>query len=132
MSSVRGERNTEDHFAPIVALLDQVLTDYIDVESAAADGYGWTRAADALHDGKAAMFIHGDWAKGYLTQLGWTPQVDFDVSATPGSNGAFIYGMDVFAVPAGAVHRVEAFDWLRTIASAEGQIAFNQAKGSSQ
>jgi hypothetical protein len=38
MSSVRGERNTEDHFAPIVALLDQVLTDYIDVESAAADG----------------------------------------------------------------------------------------------
>jgi glucose/mannose transport system substrate-binding protein len=117
--------------APVIDVLDQVLTDYIDVEGAAADGFGWTQAADALHDGSAAMFIHGDWAKGYLTHLGWTPGVDFGVTTTPDSAGAFVYGADVFAVPVGAKHQPEAFDWLRTIASIDGQIAFNELKGSS-
>jgi glucose/mannose transport system substrate-binding protein len=121
----------EADMAPAIALLDRVLTDYIDVEASAVPGYGWTQAADDLHDGKAAMFIHGDWAKGYLTQIGWTPGVDFGVTTTPDSGGAFVYGSDVFAVPTGAKHKAEAFDWLRTIASTEGQIAFNDAKGSS-
>lgn len=120
----------EAEFAPIVDVLDQLLTEYIDVEGAAVDGFGWTQAADSLHEGTAAMFIHGDWAKGYLTQLGWTPNVDFGVTAAPGSEGAFIYGTDVFALPQGAKHPGDARDWLRTIASSEGQIAFNEAKGS--
>jgi len=121
----------EADMAPAIALLDRVLTDYIDVDAAAAEGYGWTQAADALHDGKAAMFIHGDWAKGYLTQIGWTPGVDFGVTTTPDSGGAFVYGSDVFAIPAGAKHNAQALDWLRTVTSSEGQIAFNEAKGSS-
>jgi glucose/mannose transport system substrate-binding protein len=121
----------EADMAPAIALLDRVLTDYIDVDAAAAAGYGWTQAADDLHDGKAAMFIHGDWAKGYLTQVGWTPGVDFGVTTTPDSGGAFLYGSDVFAIPAGAKHKAEALDWLRTVTSADGQIAFNEAKGSS-
>ena len=128
---VAKEPVEEADFAPVVATLDEVLRDYIDTELAASDGYGWTQAADSLRAGKAAMFIHGDWAKGYLTQLGWTPEVDFGVSASPGADGAFIYGMDVFAVPTGAPHREDAFNWLRTIASPEGQISFNEAKGSS-
>lgn len=118
-------------FSPAIDLLDQVLTDYIDVEGAAVDGFGWTQAADALHDGTAGMFIHGDWAKGYLVQLGWTPNVDFGVVSSPDSGGAFIYGMDVFGVPAGAKHPNEAHDFVRTIASSEGQVQFNEAKGSS-
>jgi glucose/mannose transport system substrate-binding protein len=119
-----------DDLAPVVALLDEVLTDYIDVDTAAGDGFGWTQAADALHQGEAAMFIHGDWAKGYLTQLGWTPNVDFGVAATPDSEGVFLYGTDVFALPQGAKHPEDALNWLRTIASSDGQIAFNEAKGS--
>jgi glucose/mannose transport system substrate-binding protein len=118
-------------FAPVVDVLDTVLTDYIDVEAAATDGYGWTQAADALQRGEAAMFIHGDWAKGYLTQLGATPGIDFGVVASPDTNGAFIYGSDVFALPVGNKHPAAALDWLRTIASSDGQIAFNEAKGSS-
>lgn len=114
---------------PVIALLDDVLTNYIDVDAASADGYGWTQAADALHDGEAAMFIHGDWAKGYLTQLGWT-SLDFGVAATPDSEGVFLYGTDVFALPQGAKHQEDALNWLRTIASSDGQIAFNEAKGS--
>ncbi len=121
----------EAAFTPALDLLDQVLTDYIDVQAAAADGFGWTQAADALHEGTAAMFIHGDWAKGYLMQLGWTPDVDFGVVTTPDSGGVFVYGLDVFAVPKGAKHPAEALDWVRTVASSEGQVAFNEYKGSS-
>lgn len=120
----------EAELSPVVDLLDEILTDYIDVDKAAMDGFGWTEAADALHDGEAAMFIHGDWAKGYLTQLGWTPNIDFGVTATPDSEGVFLYGTDVFALPQGAKHPEDALDWLRTIASSDGQIAFNEAKGS--
>ena len=116
---------------PVVDVLDQVLTDYIDVEGAAVEGFGWTQAADALREGTAGMFIHGDWAKGYLMQVGATPDVDFGVVNTPDAAGVFVYGMDVFAVPAGAKHPEAALDWVRTISSSEGQVAFNEYKGSS-
>lgn len=118
-------------FTPAVDVLDQVLTDYIDVDGAAAEGFGWTQAADALKEGSAGMFIHGDWAKGYLMQVGATPDVDFGVVSSPDAAGVFLYGMDVFAVPAGAKHTAAALDWVRTISSSEGQVAFNGYKGSS-
>jgi len=121
----------EATLAPVVDVLDQVLTDYIDVEGAAVEGFGWTQAADALRDGTAGMFIHGDWAKGYLMQVGATPDVDFGVVSSPDAAGVFVYGMDVFAVPAGAKHPEGALDWVRTISSSEGQVAFNEYKGSS-
>lgn len=121
----------EAAFSPVVDVLDRVLTDYIDVEGAAADGFGWTQAADALKEGSAGMFIHGDWAKGYLMQIGATPNVDFGVVNSPDAAGVFLYGMDVFAVPAGAPHPEAAFDWVKTISSPEGQVAFNEYKGSS-
>jgi len=128
---VKKEPVVEADIAPVIDLLDHVLADYIDADADAADGFGWTQAADSLMDGSTAMFIHGDWAKGYLMQLGWTPNVDFGVVSTPDSGGAFLYGMDVFAIPTGAKHPDQAHDFLTTISSAEGQIAFNELKGSS-
>lgn len=116
---------------PAIDVLDKVLTDYIDVEGAAVDGFGWTQAADALKDGSAGMFIHGDWAKGYLMQVGATPDVDFGVVSSPDASGVFVYGMDVFAIPVGAKHEAGALDWVKTIGSPAGQVAFNEYKGSS-
>jgi len=119
-------------FQPVVDLMDQVVTDYIDVTAAADPMFGWTQAADAMKAGTSAMFMHGDWAKGYLVQqYGWTPNVDFGVVASPDSGGTFIYGSDVFSVPAGAKHLDGGKDWMTTIASPEGQVAFNELKGSS-
>jgi len=116
----------------VIDLLDNVLTNYIDADTAAADGYGWTQAADDMQAGKAGMFIHGDWAKGYLQQaFGWEPDVDFGAIPAPDTGDAFIFGADVFAVPTGAPHMADALDWIRTIASPEGQVAFNEHKGSS-
>jgi glucose/mannose transport system substrate-binding protein len=94
------------------------------------DSYDWSAAAAAVHDGKAAMYMHGDWAKGYVTALGWTPGVDFGVSGPPGAPDLFIYGADMFGLPAAAPHPDTARHFLEMVASKDGQVAFNRQKGS--
>lgn len=113
-----------------IEVLDLVLTSYIN-EDANTEGYSWAQAADKVFKGEAAMFLHGDWVKGYLVQLGWTPDVDFGVVPSPGATDTFVFGTDVFGLPAGAQHREGARDFLTTVASLDGQVAFNTFKGSS-
>jgi glucose/mannose transport system substrate-binding protein len=108
----------------------QVMTEFVDVDSAKAPGYDWTTASDALHDGKAAMIFLGDWVKGYLVAIGWDPGVDFGVSGPPGAQDLFVYGADTFALPTLAPHKDLAHDFLTVVASKEGQVAFNRQKGS--
>ena len=120
-----------DELKPALAAVNKIMTDYIDVDASAADTYGWTQATESLYSGTAAMFIHGDWVKGYLVQLGWTPDVDFGVVTSPDTEGVFLYGMDVFGIPSGAKNPDGARDFVRTISSSKGQIGFNVVKGSS-
>lgn len=110
--------------------LDEVLGKYVN-ESAGDEGFGWAAAAQLVLDGKAAMFIHGDWAKGYLAELGWKPGEGFGIFAMPGATDLFFYGVDVFALVKGARHEAAARDFMRTVASEQGQLAFNGVKGSS-
>jgi len=107
----------------------KVLKDYVDPASATNADYGWTQAADDLFNGKAAMIMHGDWAKGYVVNLGWTPGVDFGVSGPPGANDLFVFGADMMGVPAAAPHAALSDAFLGVVASKEGQIAFNRYKG---
>ncbi len=93
-------------------------------------GFGWPNAAQALFNGEAAMFVHGDWAKGYLTKLGWRPGIDFDAIAAPGTSDLVLYVVDAFAVPTGAKNGLGARDFLAMAVSPEGQVAFNSIKGS--
>jgi glucose/mannose transport system substrate-binding protein len=103
-----------------------------DINAGASDpNFGWTNAADEVAAGHAAMFLHGDWAKGYYEQLGWTPGVDFGVVGAPGASELFWYGVDTFSLPVGAQHQTGAVDFLDTIGSIQGQVAFNKLKGSS-
>jgi glucose/mannose transport system substrate-binding protein len=94
------------------------------------EDFGWTQASEALRNGDAAMFMHGDWVKGYLVQLGATPNVDFGVVGAPGAQDLFVYGVDVFVIPQGAKNREAALDFLTTVGSPAGQAAFNTIKGS--
>jgi glucose/mannose transport system substrate-binding protein len=113
-----------------IVVFREVLDDYTN-EDAAEEGFAWTNAASRIHTGDAAMFMHGDWAKGYLEQLGSRPGVDLGVVAAPGAPDFFLYGVDVFAIPEGARNAEGAREFLATIASAAGQVAFNRIKGSS-
>jgi len=117
-------------FKAAIDTFAQVLDNYVNVTDYNVD-FGWTQAADMVHDGQAAMFFHGDWAKGYYVQLGWSPGIDFGVVGAPGASGIFWYGVDTFSLPVGALHQAGALDFLQTIASEAGQIAFNKLKGSS-
>lgn len=114
-----------------IDVFENVLTNYSNDDQARADpDFGWTQAAEAVFNGEAAMFFHGDWAKGYYVQLGWEPGVDFGVVGAPGASDVFWYGVDIFALPAGARNKTGAEGFLATVGSTAGQIAFNVKKGS--
>ena len=117
-------------FREAVDLFAEVVENYVNAD-ASDDGFGWTNAAQALYDGDVAMFLHGDWVKGYLAQLGWSGETDFGVVAAPGSADMFLYGVDAFALARGARNEAGAREFLETVASPAGQIAFNRIKGSS-
>ena len=113
-----------------VRIFGELLFNYANSD-AGEEGFGWMNAAQAVMSGDAAMYIHGDWAKGYLAQLGAVPEVDFGTSAAPGTKRLFLYTVDVFAVPRQAPNVEGAMAFLRTIASSNAQAAFNRIKGSS-
>lgn len=116
-------------FGAAVDLMDNVLTNYINADAGGTD-FGWTQAADLVQNGQAAMYFHGDWAKGYYVQMGWTPGVDFGVTPPPGAADLFWYGVDDFSMPVGGPNPEGAFRFLRAVGSKEGQVAFNSLKGS--
>jgi glucose/mannose transport system substrate-binding protein len=120
----------EAKLATTIDTFDTILTQYVNADAGDED-FGWTNAAQAVFAGEAAMFLHGDWTKGYLEQLGWTPDFDFGVFAAPGARELFWYSADVFAIATGAPHESAARDFLKTVGSTEGQVAFNKIKGSS-
>jgi glucose/mannose transport system substrate-binding protein len=131
---IKGDVSAEDadvqaQIVSAIDTFDMVITDYVDVDRSTADGYDWSSAAQDLYDGKAAMLFHGDWAKGFLVHLGWTPGVDFGVLGPPGASDLFVYGADMMGLPTAAPHAQLGKDFLAVVASPEGQVAFNSYKG---
>lgn len=110
----------------------QVIEHYRDNDClwVAPEEHGWAQAAQALIDGEATMYIHGDWAKGYLVQLGWEAGDDFDVMPAPGSEGAFYYGIDTFAVNKSSPRKDLALKFAKIALSAAVQAGFSEKKGS--
>jgi glucose/mannose transport system substrate-binding protein len=91
----------------------------------------WTDGLHALLDGKAAMVISGDWAKGELMAWGASPQREFGCFTAPGTEGMHIFTLDTLAMvktqrPVQAAQETMA----EVLASAATQRAYNQAKGS--
>jgi len=125
-----GAAMDETKLGEAIDNLNRVLTDYSN-DTAGDMDFGWTQAADMVFEGDAAMFFHGDWAKGYFVQKGWEPNEDFGVVGAPGAANMFWYGVDVFAMPVGGPEPDAARDFLRTVASIDGQVGFNTVKGSS-
>lgn len=108
-----------DHYGK---LMDYVNSDYA--------GLDWDAASQILIDGAAGYNVMGDWAEAGFTQQGWTYGTEYTSWATPGTDGVFDFLADSFTLPVGAPHEAAAKEWLDTISSADGQKAFNIAKGS--
>jgi glucose/mannose transport system substrate-binding protein len=93
-------------------------------------GMEWDAATQLVLDGDAGYNVMGDWAEAAFEQAGMTYGKEYTSFPTPGTAGVFDFLADSFTLPVGAPHEQAAMDWLTTISSAEGQKAFNLAKGS--
>jgi glucose/mannose transport system substrate-binding protein len=116
---------------------DAKVTDAIDAYTellsyANTDGTGqdWPVATDMVIDGTAAYNVMGDWALAEFDAKGQTYGTEYTTWPTPGTDGMFDFLADSFTLPVGAPHAGGAKNWLKTISSADGQKAFNLAKGS--
>ena len=96
----------------------------------ASDGDDWPVATDMVIDGKAAYNVMGDWAVAEFADKGKKQDTDWTWFPTPGTDGVFDFLADSFTLPKGAKNPGGTKDWLMLIGSAEGQKAFNLAKGS--
>jgi len=114
----------------VIDVFGEILEHYVNADAGDA-GFDWINAAQTLSNGDAAMFLHGDWAKGYIAALGGSIETDFGAVSAPGTSGMFLYGVDAFALASGARNAPAAREFLATVASPEGQVAFNRLKGSS-
>jgi len=112
----------KDAVADYGRLLDFVNPDYSSME--------WDKATQLVIDGDAAYNVMGDWAEAAFEQANLTYDNQYTTFPTPGTDGVFDFLADSFTLPVGAPHEQAAKDWLTTISSADGQKAFNLAKGS--
>jgi glucose/mannose transport system substrate-binding protein len=94
------------------------------------DGLDWPEATQMVIDGNAAFNIMGDWAVAAFEEQNKVLGTDFTAFPVPGTDGVFDFLADSFTLPVGAPNPEGAKAWLETVASLEGQTAFNKAKGS--
>lgn len=127
--ALASDKAVQADISSAIDTFDTILTEYVDVDKSSADGYDWTGAAHDLYADDAAMLFHGDWAKGYLVHLGFTPGVDFGVLGPPGASDLFVYGADMFGMPTTGPHPQLGKDFLAVVASPAGQVEFNKYKG---
>ncbi|MFC4072430.1 ABC transporter substrate-binding protein [Actinoplanes subglobosus] len=91
------------------------------------DSLDWPEAERLLIDGKAGYQLMGDWAAADLEANNFS---GYDSFTFPGNGKAFQWLADSFALTTGAANAAGGTCWLQTVASPEGQQAFNAQKGS--
>ncbi|MBT0994432.1 ABC transporter substrate-binding protein [Cellulomonas sp. DKR-3] len=94
------------------------------------DGLDWPDATQQIIDGQAGFNVMGDWAVAAFDEAGKTAGTDYVYFPVPGTDGVFDFLADSFTLPVGAPHPGGAKNWLDTVGSLDGQVAFNKAKGS--
>lgn len=92
-------------------------------------GAKWSDGCDQMMRGELGMYMVGDWASGYMKARGWTPGQEYDFFAAPGLEKVTIFQADVIVAIKGEQEAV-AKNFLRAVASPEGQAIFNKNKGS--
>ncbi|GAB96735.1 glucose/mannose transport system substrate-binding protein [Kineosphaera limosa] len=94
------------------------------------DGLDWEPAMQKVVDGSAAYNVMGDWAVAGFDSQQKKEGTDYIWFPVPGNEKVFDFLADSFTLPVGAKHPGGSKNWLQTISSSEGQLAFNKVKGS--
>lgn len=90
----------------------------------------WPDATKMVIEGRSGFNIMGDWAEAAFQEQDKEFGKDYVTFPVPGTDGVFDFLADSFTLPVGAKNEDGTKAWLDTVASAEGQKAFNLAKGS--
>jgi len=94
-------------------------------------GRDWNLATSMVINGKAAMQIMGDWAKGEFVNAGKKANVDYLCFQYPGTQGDFIFNTDQFATFKKGDATLPGEDaFAQTVMDKGDQAKFNQIKGS--
>jgi glucose/mannose transport system substrate-binding protein len=94
------------------------------------DGIDWEPPMQMVLDGTAAFTIMGAWVPALLDSNTLTAGTDYLYAPSPGTKGVYDFLADSFSLAVDAPNPDGAKAWLDNISSVEGQIAFNQVKGS--
>lgn len=90
----------------------------------------WTEVAHSLADGRAAMFIMGDWVKGEFNAWGLNVDQQFGCAAVPGTADYHLYSIDTLAMFAGDYSHQPAQEVLAQLMMSPGvQADYNRFKG---
>ncbi len=105
------------------------LRKYIDKDAAGRD---WNIATGMVINGKAAMQVMGDWAKGEFVAAGKKAGVDFACLPAPGTSGQYTFNIDSFAMfkLSNNDNAAAQNDLAKTIMEPTFQETFNLNKGS--
>ena len=94
-------------------------------------GRDWNLASAMVINGKAAMQIMGDWAKGEFIKAGKVPGKDFMCFRFPETQGIVTFNSDQFAMfQVGSADRKAQMEMAKSVISPVFQSAFNVVKGS--
>jgi glucose/mannose transport system substrate-binding protein len=116
---------TENELIPVLDNFNKFLS-YVPSDHLARN---WAEACGQLFIGKTAMFLHGDWVKGYFSNRGWQYGNQYGSFPAPGTSGLFGLVVDGFVVPK-AGNTSNGLRWVHSYTTVDTQSAFNPVKGS--
>jgi len=122
-----GEVPFDDPAVKEAADIFKKMLNYVNADHSSL---AWQDATQLVADGKAAMNIMGDWAKGYFTSKGLKYDQDYGAVVTPETDGMFMVITDTFGLPKGVSKPDQVKKFLTELGSVDGQDAFNPKKGS--
>jgi glucose/mannose transport system substrate-binding protein len=117
---------TENQLIPVLDNFKKFLS-YVPSDHLARN---WAEACGQLFISKTAMFLHGDWVKGYFKNRGWAYGVQYGSFSAPGTSGVFGLVVDGFVVPKQAGNVGNGLRWVHSYTTVDTQSAFNPVKGS--
>src|SRR5262249_23751081 len=101
----------------------------LDLANADAPMTGWSDAVRKVCAGEAAMLVMPDFAKGeFATRKCGPDKIGYVAMQKPGES-TFVFDTVTFQLPRGAPDREAAKEFLQTVGSVRGQLAFNLLKG---
>ena len=119
-------RVTEQQLKPVLENFKKFLS-YVPSDHLSRN---WAEACGRLYTSQVAMYLHGDWVKGYFKNRGWQYGVQYGSFPAPGTSGSFGLCVDGFVVPEGADYIGNGLRWVHSYTTDDVQTAFNPVKGS--